>query len=105
MSKYGTYLFTFKRKFSFGRNNSIVYLLGDGTKRVMEGNVGGGGRVNRERNMIELLMSLINKYKLNIAFGRLIQNYDFFFSNSSIMLSLSIMLSQHGRSLATHWLW
>ena len=27
--------------------------------------------------MIELLMSLINKYKLNIAFGRLIQNYDF----------------------------
>ena len=37
----------------------------------------GGGRVNRERNMIELLMSLINKYKLNIAFGRLIQNYDF----------------------------
>jgi hypothetical protein len=77
MSKYGTYLFTFKRKFSFGRNNSIVYLLGDGTKRVIEGNMGGGGRVNRERNMIELLMSLINKYKLNIAFGRLIQNYDF----------------------------
>ena len=33
--------------------------------------LGGGG------DMIELVMSLINKYTLNIAFGRLISNYDF----------------------------
>jgi hypothetical protein len=55
--------------------------------------------------MIELLMSLINKYTLNIAFERLISNYDFTLLEQFTSVIIEYRVITTWELIAIHRLW